>query len=136
MHEGTAMTTNALPEPAGLDAVIYHRGLGLVRGHIRQVAGDGLCVDIGPIVLHADTPVEVALLLPRKQGNALHRLPALVVGSSSEGLELRFPGTPSATHQTLLDTLRDALQPPVARRHGTSVHRSRLQSQRTGPTRG
>jgi hypothetical protein len=105
------MDKNAMHTPAALDAVIHYRGLGLVRGRVRTISMEGMTLELGPIVLHWDTPVEVALVPPRGEGRTLPHLRGLVVGNAGDTIELRFCDIPLTTRHSLLQLLRERSVP-------------------------
>lgn len=107
-----------MSDPNTIDAVIYYRGLGIICGHIREITPDGMSIDTGSVILHSDTPVEVALVSPGEP-HTLHRLQALIVGMSRNGVELRFHNPiPSMRH-----ALRKIMQDRRPAGHlGTSLH--------------
>lgn len=82
------MTENMFA-PNTIDAVIYYRGLGIICGYVHEITPDGVTIDTGSVILHSDTPVEVALMLPGEP-HTLHRMQAIIVGMSRNGVELRF----------------------------------------------
>lgn len=88
------------------DAVIYYRGLGLICGRVLEIDHEGMFVDTGPVILHSDTPVEVALAGPGGQGD-LHRLQALIAGASPQGVELRFHNLTSSMRRSLHKIVQD-----------------------------
>ncbi len=101
-----------------IDAVIHYRGLGLICGHVREITSDGVSIDTGSVILHSDTPVEVAFVLPGEP-HTLHRLQALIVGMSRNGVELRFHNLTTSMRHTLLKIMQE--RRPVAHQ-GTPLH--------------
>lgn len=101
-----------------IDAVIHYRGLGLICGRVHEITSDGVSIDTGSVILHSDTPVEVAFVLPGEP-HTLHRLQALIVGMSRNGVELRFHNLTSSTRHTLHKVMQEN-RPAV--RQETSPH--------------
>lgn len=99
------MTENMFAQNT-IDAVIYYRGLGLICGHVHEITSDGVSIDTGSVILHSDTPVEVALVLPGEP-HTLHRLQALIVGMSRNGVELRFHNLTTSMRHALHKIMQD-----------------------------
>lgn len=100
-----------------IDAVIYYRGLGLICGHVHELTSDGVSIDTGSVILHSDTPVEVALVLPGEP-HTLHRLQALIVGMSRNGVELRFHNLTTSMRHAVHKIMQDR-RPAI--RQGTAL---------------
>lgn len=73
-----------------VDILIYYRDLGYVRGRICDIAAEGMCIDMRPVMLPDDKLVELAVTIPGDKGDRFYRVQAFVAHAADGVVGLIF----------------------------------------------
>lgn len=111
--------------PTRFDAILKYPPLGLVCGRVRNASLGGMFVETGPIALHVNTPVELAIRRQGHPADKLYRLRALVVRVVEGGAGLMFRNFDDVTLRTLreLECVNYDGYSDKAKRHTGSARR-------------
>lgn len=73
-----------------VDILMYHRDVGYLKGKIRDIAPEGMCIEMQPVVLPDDTLVELAVTVPGDKGDRFYRVTALAAHTADGVVGLIF----------------------------------------------
>ncbi len=88
-----------------LEAVIFHRPLGLVRGEVLDVSLEGVRLDTGRFILPEQVSVELTFALPTTDKAQIHQMEAIVVHRHGTHHGLMFRNFKLNAFQAIRDIL-------------------------------
>ncbi|NIR58275.1 MAG: PilZ domain-containing protein [Gammaproteobacteria bacterium] len=94
--------------PLGIDALLYHNGVPVVRGRTRDIGLEGAYVETGASMHDPGAELELELALRSETGIERHRTVARVRHVSRAGLGVAFEGFDTSLHRRLRRILRGA----------------------------
>ncbi|MFA7097420.1 MAG: hypothetical protein WC383_13190 [Gammaproteobacteria bacterium] len=112
-----------------VDILIYYRDLGYVHGKIRDIAPQGMCIDMHPVVLPDDTLVELAVTVPGDKGERFYRVEAFVAHAADGVVGLIFHKQDDANVRCLLRAIAEVAnlaEPVEGARHDRSDQRAQV----------
>lgn len=94
--------------PLAVDILIYYRDLGYIRGRICDIAAEGMCIDMRPVMLPDDTLVELAITIPGGKGDRFYRVQAFVAQAADGVAGLIFYKSDDFNVRCLLKAIMEA----------------------------
>lgn len=91
-----------------VNILIYCRDIGYIQGSIRDIAPEGMCIDMRPVLLPDDALVELVVTVPGDKGERFYRVAAFVAHAADGMVGLIFHKRDDVNVRCLLRAIADA----------------------------